>query len=329
MKNRDSPYFSQLAAFIVALALSSSVLAQSSKVYRVGMLDIQSAAANRTNLDAFLRGLKEAGYVEGRNLVIDYRSAEGRSDRFVELASDLVRAKPDVIVTRGTPAALAAKKAGSIPVVMAAIADPIASKVVTSLSRPGGQVTGLTTIINELHGKRLELIKELLPSAKRVGYIFNPNNPNAFIVSKELGRRAQAIGLEVQIVEATSAEALNRALEASIAKGVEVLLLSAEAVLVANESAIIDFAAKKKLPAMYSTREFVEKGGLISYGVDYAHLYYRAASYVAKILKGAKPGDLPIEQPSKFELVVNLRTAKTLGIHFSREFLARTDDAIQ
>ena len=317
-------------ALLIAGALAPlAAYAQSGKVYRVGMLEIRSANANRANLESFLRGLKEAGYVEGKNLAIDYRSAEGRSDRFRELAQELIRAKPDVIVTRGTPAALAAKEAGSIPVVMAAIADPVVNKVVPSLSRPGGHVTGLTTIVSELHGKRLELIKELLPSVKEVGYLVNPNNPNAVVQWKELEQRARAINVQARRLDAGNAEALNRALEAAVAQRVGALLLSVEALILANETVIVDFAAKHKLPVMYSAREFVESGGLISYGVDYAHMYYRAASYVTKILKGAKPGDLPIEQPTKFELVVNLKTAKALGIHFSREFLARTDEAIQ
>ncbi len=329
MKNRDRPYFSHLGALLLALALVSDVAAQSGKVYRIGFLETTSASENRANLDAFLRGLREAGYVEGRNLVIDYRSAEGRSDRFAELAKDLVRAKPDVIVTRGTPAALAARDSGSVPVVMAAVADPVATKVVASLARPGGHVTGLTTIVNELHGKRLELIKMLLPSSREIAYFVNPNNPNSLVQTKGVEQTARALGMELRLFEAKNTETLNGALEATVRDGVGALLVSVEAVVVANRTAIIEFAAKNKLPVMYSTREFVDSGGLISYGVHYPDLYYRAAFYVHKILKGAKPGDLPIEQPTKFELVINMKTAAALGIPIPRDLLLRADDVIR
>ena len=311
------------------LALSFAALAQSAKVYRIGFLETRSVSANRPNLDAFLRGLKEAGYVEGRNLVIDYRSADGRSDRFEELARDLVRAKPDVIVTRGTPAALAARDAGSVPVIMVAIADPVAAKVAASLARPGGHVTGFTTIVGELHGKRLELIKELLPSVKRIGHFVNPVNPNANVQGEEVQRRALSLGLEARLFEAKNAETLNRALEATVAQGVGALLLSVEGLMLANQATIIDFTARHKIAVMYSAREFVEAGGLISYGVHYPDLYYRAASYVAKVIKGARPGDLPIEQPSRFELVINVKTAKALGIQIPRHMLLLADELIQ
>src|SRR5438132_4692374 len=227
-------------------------------------------------------------------------------------------------MTRGTPAALAAKKAGTIPIVMTASANPVATGIVPNLARPGGNVTGLSTLVNELHGKRLELIKELLPAAKRVGSIYNLSNPNASSQVKTLGDSARALGLQAESFDARDAESLRRALDAARARGVDALLLSSEAIVAANRRTIVDFAAKHKLFAMYSAREFVDDGGLISYGVHYPDLYYRAASYVAKILKGAKPGDLPIEQPTKLELVINLKTAKALGIAISRDLLLRT-----
>jgi putative tryptophan/tyrosine transport system substrate-binding protein len=315
-------------AFFFLLAFSFTAAAQSGRVYRIGLLETTSASANRANLEALLRGLRDAGYVEGKNLIIDYRSADGRSDRFAELAADLVRAKPDVIVTRGTPAALAAKNSG-VPVVMAAIAEPVATKVVANLARPGGNVTGLTTIVNELQGKRIELIKQLLPSAKEVGYFGNPLNPNWPRQWQEVEQNARALGLEAKFYEAKNLETLNRALEAALAQQIGALIISVEAVLSANRRVIVDFAAQHKLPVMYSTREFVDMGGLISYGVHYPDLYYRAASYVDKILKGAKPGDLPIEQPTKLELVINLKTAKALGIAVPQRLLLRADEVIE
>jgi|1185.fasta_scaffold04517_2 putative ABC transport system substrate-binding protein len=318
------------AVLVLGTVLSSQAEAQSTRVYRVGLLDTTSATANRANLDSLLRGLRDAGYVEGKNLVIDYRSAaEGRGDRFADLARDLVRAKPDVILTRGTPAAIAARDAGSVPVVMVAVADPVASNIVASLSRPGGHVTGLTTIVNELQGKRLELMKDLLPSVKKVGYLVNPNNPNSPRQGKEVEARARSLGLEARGFEAFSAETLERALKAAVANRVDVLVLAAEGVVVANQKMIIDFAARNRLPVMYSERQSVVAGGLVSYGVHYSDYYYRAASYVDKVLKGATVGDLPIEQPTRLELVINLRAAKALGLNIPAKVLARADEVIR
>jgi putative ABC transport system substrate-binding protein len=312
-----------------SLALPFAACAQSGKVYRIGMLETTSESANRANMEALLRGLREAGYVEGKNLVIDYRSADGRSDRFAELAIDLVRAKPDIIVTRGTPAALAAKKAGAVPIVMTGAANPVGTGIVGNLARPGGNVTGLSTLVNELHGKRMELIRELLPTARRIGFLSNMANPNVQFQMKELERAARTLGFEARVLDARDADSLNRALEAARAQGVDALLTTVEAVVSANRGAIVEFAAKHKLPAIYSSREFVQDGGLISYGVNYPDLYYRAASYIAKILKGTKPGDLPIEQPTKLELVINLKTANALGIKIPRDLLLRADEVIR
>ena len=316
----------RIAGLIFALALSFAACAQSGKVYRIGMLEIAPASAN---LDALLRGLREAGYVEGRNLIIDYRSADGRPERFPELAADLVRAKPDIIVTRGTAAALAAKAAGSIPVVMTTSADPVGARVVANLARPGGNVTGMTTLVSELAAKRVEVLKELVPPGGRIAAILNLSNPTAVGERKQIERASSLLGLQVTVLDVRDAEALKRALETGLGEGASALLINAEAVVLANRQTIVDFAAKYKLPAIYSAREFVDAGGLMSYGVHYPHLYYRAASYVDKILKGAKPGDLPIEQPTKLNLVINLKAAKALGIAIPRELLLRADEVIQ
>ena len=315
---------------LIAGALAPlAAFAQSGKVYRIGMLETTPASSNRMNLDAFLRGLRDRGYVEGKNLIIDYRSSDGRSERFPELAQNLVRAKPDVIVVRGTTAAIAAKKAGSIPVVMTAAANPVGTGVVANLSRPGGNVTGFSSNVTEVSAKRLELIKELLPRVKRAGALLNPANTNSPIQAKEFERATRTLGMEARVFEASDTDGLRRAFAAAAAQSVGAMLINAEGVMNANRQLIVEAAAKHKIPVIYAAREFVDAGGLISYGVHYPDLYYRTAVYVDKILKGAKPGDLPIEQPSKFELVVNLKTAKALGIHISRECLARTDEAIQ
>jgi len=319
----------RMAGLLCALAVSFAAYAQSGKVYRIGVLEIAPASANRANMDALLRGLREAGYVEGRNLIIDYRSADGRPERFPELAADLVRAKPDVIVTRGTSAALAAKAAGAIPVVMTTSADPVSARVVPNLARPGGNVTGLTTLVSELGAKRLEILRELVPPGSRIAAILNLGGPTAEAERGQIERAARSLGLQVPVLDVRDADTLNRALETALEQGARALLINAEAVVLANRRTIVDFAAKHKLPAMYSAHEFVAIGGLMSYGVYYPQLYYRASSYVDKILKGAKPGDLPIEQPTKLNLVINLKTAKALGIAIPRELLLRADEVIQ
>jgi putative ABC transport system substrate-binding protein len=312
-----------------SLALPFAACAQSGKVYRIGLLETTSASANRTNLDALLRGLREAGYVEGKNLIIDYRSADGRIDRFPELAADLVRAKPDVIIARGTSATLAAKKASSIPIVMTSSADPVAARAIANLAKPGGNVTGLSSIVSELGAKRIEILKQLVPNAKRVAVILNMANPVAAEQWKELQRASGSLGVEFLLLDVRDVQALPGALESAVKHGAHALNSGGAAVEDANRRTVIDFVAKRKLPAIYSARNFVEAGGLISYGVHYPDLYYRAASYVDKILKGAKPGDLPVERPTKLELVINLRTAKALGVAVPRELLLRADEVIQ
>jgi putative ABC transport system substrate-binding protein len=320
----------RIAALVCALALSCAAFAQSGKVYRIGVLETQSASANRKNFEALLRGLREAGYVEGKNLIIDYRSTgDGRLERYQELAEDLVRAKPDIIVTRGTSATAAAVKAGSIPVVMCAAANPVGSGLVANLARPGGNVTGLTSLVTEIHAKRMELIREMLPAVKRVGFAANLDNANTPAQWQQVEHAARSLGLEARFVGARDADTLARGLETARRQGVGALLVNTESLMLANRRAIVDFGAQHKLPVMYSSREFVDAGGLISYGVDYPALYYRAATYVDKILKGAKPGDLPVEQPTKFELVINLKSAKALGITVPRELLLRADEVIQ
>ena len=316
-------------ALTCALTVSLAAFAQSGKVYRIGVLETPTASANTKNLDALLRGLREAGYIEGKNLIIDYRSADGRAERYRELAEDLLRARPDIIVTRGTTATAAAKKSGTIPIVMTAAANPVGTGLVASLARPGGNVTGLTSLVAEIHGKRLELLKELLPSVKRVGFTANLDNANTPAMWQQAEQAARSLGLQVQLIGARDANALALGLETARKQGIGALLVNTESLMLANRRAIVDFGATHKLPVMYSSREFMDVGGLISYGVDYPALYYRAATFVDRILKGAKPGDLPIEQPTKFELVINLKTAKALGIQIPRDLLMRADEVIQ
>ena len=319
-------------AFILSLTLAPlAVEAQEpGKIYRIGMLETTSMALNAANLDAFRQGLRELGYVEGRNFMIEYRSADGRRERFPELATELVRLKVDVILTRGTPAVMAAKNAtGTIPVVMAASGDPLLSGVVAGLARPGGNVTGLSAIVVEVTGKRLQLLREVVPGVSRIAVLFDMGNPNNALQWKETEIAAPSLGVQPQLLDVRKPGDFGGAFDAAIRQRAGAMVVGIDALTQANHRSIIDLAAKHRLPAIYASREFVDAGGLVAYGVSYPHLYHRAASFVDKILKGAKPADLPVEQPTKFELVVNLKTAKALGLTIPPTVLLQADHMIE
>ena len=314
---------------VLALLAATAAWAQMPKVYRIGVLETTSEAANRANLAAFRKGLREAGYVEGQNYVIDYRSADGRADRFPQLAAELVRAKPDVIVTRGFAAARAANGAGPVPVVMASSADAVAAGVVKNLAHPGGNVTGLTIPIAEFAGRRIEVLKELAPQTRRIGVMLNLSSAPTLAERRQIESTANASGMEVVVFDVRDANALQRALDEASGQRVDALVVNSEGVLIANRDTILDFARKHRLPVMYAAREYVEAGGLIGYGVNYPNLYHRAASYVDRILKGARPGDLPIEKPTKTSLVINVSAATALGIPIPSKLLLRADELIR
>jgi putative ABC transport system substrate-binding protein len=298
------------------------------KVYRIGILEAIPAVQNAANLDALRKGLRDLGYVEGRNLIIEYRSADGRAERFPDLASELVRLKVDLIVTRGTPAARAAKDAtATIPVVMATMGDPRA--MVASFARPGGNITGVTTFSTELTAKRIQLLKELVPNLSRVALLHNMGNPAAPPEWEETKTAARALGLQAELLDVRSQGDLDRAFELAVRRHVDALLIGADGLTQLHQQMIVDLVARNRLPAAYPAREFVEAGGLIGYAVNYPDLYFRFASFVDKILKGAKPGELPVEQPTKFELVINLKTAKSLGVTVPQSVLLRADEVIQ
>jgi putative tryptophan/tyrosine transport system substrate-binding protein len=300
---------------------------QVGKVYRIGILEPIPAAQNAANLDALRKGLRDLGYVEGRNLVIEYRSADGRAERFPDLATELVRLKVDLIVTRGTPATNAAKSATeTIPVVMAAM-RPLA--VVASLAQPSGNITGVTTFSTELTGKRIELLKELVPNLSRVALLHNMGNPAAPPEWEEVKTAARSLGLQSELLDVRSQGDLDRALELAARQRVDALVIGADGLTQMHQQTIVDLLARNRLPAAYPAREFVEAGGLIAYAVNYPDLYFRFASFVDKIFKGAKPGELPVEQPTKFELVINLKTAKALGLSIPQSILLRADEVIQ
>ena len=298
------------------------------KVYRLGILEAVPAAQNAANLDALRNGLRELGYVENRNLIIEYRSADGRADRFPDLASELVRLKVDLIIARGTPAAAAVKKATeTIPVVMATMGEPHA--IVASFARPGGNITGVTTFTTELTAKRVELLKELVPNLSRLGLVHNMSNPASAPEWQETQTAARALGLAAELLDVRSRSDLDGAFERAQRLRIDALVVGADGLTQANRQAIVDLAARDRLPAAYPARDFVAAGGLISYGINYPDLYFKLAAFVDRIFKGAKPGDLPVEQPARFELVINQRTAKVLALTIPPSLALRADEVIQ
>jgi putative ABC transport system substrate-binding protein len=301
---------------------------QVAKIYRIGILEAIPAVRNAANLDALRKGLRDLGYVEGRNLVIEYRSADGHPERFPGLASELVRLKVDLIVTRGTPAARAAKDATkTIPVVMATMGDPRA--IVASFAQPGGNITGVTTFSTELSAKRVQLLKELVPNLSRFALLHNMGNPAVPPEWEETNTAAHFLGLQAVLLDVRSEGDLGRAFELAVRQRVDALVVGADGLTQMHQRTIIDWAARNRLPAMYPAREFVESGGLITYAVNYPDLYFRFASFADRIFKGAKPGELPVEQPTKFELVINLKTARALGLTIPQSLLLRADEVIQ
>ncbi len=300
------------------------------KVWRIGVLETTSPALNAANFDALRRALRGFGYIEGQNLIIEYHSADGQVDRFPELAFELVRAQVDVIVTRGTRAVVAAKTATTtIPVVMAASGEPLTSGVISGLARPGGNVTGLSAFTNELIPKRIELLSELVSGLARIAFLQDMANPVAPSQWEELKAAAISLRIEPLLLDVRKSEDVTRAFEVAGVQRVNALAVGNDTVTHANRSQIVQLAAQNRLPVIYATREFVDAGGLMTYGVSYSDLYRRAAMYVDKIFKGAKPADLPVEQPTKFELIINLKAATAIGLDVPPTLLARADEVIE
>ena len=303
---------------------------QAGQLYRIGVLDVLGAASNEANLGAFRQGLQELGYVEGQNLVIEYRWAEGQAQRLAELATDLVRLNVAVIVTGGTPATLAAKAATpAIPVVMTNVGDPVGSNIVASLARPGANVTGLSLLETDLDGKRIELLKEAVPHLTRLAILWSANDPGMTLAYGRVGMAAQALGLALQNLAVREPADFPRAFDAAGAGRAEALFVTAQPFTNRHRAEILALVAKQRLPAMYTLRGFVDAGGLMAYGPSQTDQYRRAATYVDRILKGAKPADLPVEQPTTFDLVINLKTAKALGLTMPPSLLQRADRVIE
>src|SRR5262245_18095609 len=294
------------------------------------MLETTSETLNAANVDAFRREMRQLGYVEGQNLIIEYRSGEGRIERFSELAVELVRLKVDILVTRGTPAALAAKNTTTaIPIVMAAIGEPIGTGMVGSLAQPGGNVTGLSAFVNELVAKRIEIITEIVPKISRMAMIDNLGNTSVPPQWDEMKRVTLALGIQPPLYDIRKPEDIGAAFAAAIAQRADATTAGNDSVFIASRLQVVELAAKHHLPAIYASREFVDAGGMLSYAAHYPDLYRRAASYVDKIFRGAKAGELPVEQPTKLELVINLKTVKALGLGVPFHLQQRADEMIE
>ena len=318
--------------FVVVL-LAVTVMAEAQqlkKVPRIGVLIGGSASSVAARTEAFRRGLRELGYVEGKNVVFEWRYGEGKLDRLPALARELMDSKVDIIITTGgTPTRAAKEGTSTIPIVMAQDQDPVGSGYVASLARPGGNITGLSSLAPELGGKRLELLKEIVPRLSRVAILGTSTNVAHAQSIKEMELAAGAFGVRLQHLDVRAATDIEPALQSAGKERADAILLLTSLVLNAQRKQIADLAIKSRLPAMYYNSEWVEDGGLMAYGVSFIDLYWRAATYVDSILKGAKPADLPVEQPKKFEFIINLKTAKQIGLTIPPNVLARADKVIK
>ena len=312
----------------VLLAAPRAEAQQAGGIPRIGLL--WSGAPSDPYAQAFRQGLQELGYVEGKSILLEDRSADGRPDRLPALAAELVRLKVDVILAAESDTIRAAWQATkTIPIVMTASGDPVGIGVVASLARPGGNVTGLSSITTELGGKRLELLRSLAPGVTRVAFVWNPDNPVQAMMFNQTEVAARSLGVQLQSLKVRGPSGLDGAFSAMARERPGALIVVVDLLLFAHMKRIADFAVASELPAMAQRKEFAEAGGLMTYGPSYSDLFRRSATYVDKILKGAKPGDLPVEQPTKFELVINLKTAKAIGVTIPPSLLLRADEVIE
>ncbi len=318
-----------LCTMLFALSLSAEAQ-QATKIPPIGFLNALSLSTYSARIEAFRRGLRELGYVEGKNIVIELRSVEGKLDRVSELAAELVRLKVDVIVTSGPTATRAAKEATStIPIVMGFDNDPVGNGFVASLARPGGNITGLSTLGPEISGKQLELLKETVPKLSRVAVLGTSTQPGNALALKEIEIAAGALKVKLQYLDVLDPKDIETAFRDASKGRADAVLVLVSAVFFSQRKQLVDLAVKSRLPAIYSTREFVQDGGLMTYSVNLTDLFRRAATYVDKILKGRTPADLPVEQPMKFEFIVSLKVAKQIGLTIPPNVLVRADRVIR
>lgn len=325
MNRRDAV----LALVVLGAAPLAAEAQPAGKLPRIGFLGNSTAALEANLVGPFREGLRDLGYVEGRNVLIEYRWAEGKYERFPALIGELVALKVDVIVTAGTPATLAIKKATtSVPIVMVAVGDPIGTGIVPSLSQPGGNITGMTSISAELEGKRLELLREVIPDVSHIAVLWNADSPLQFVGERRTHAAAEVLRIRVLSLGVRNEEGLEKAFAAILRERPGALLVLADRLFLHHRARIMDFAAKHRLPGVHAYRELVEAGGLMSFGPSYADMHRRAAYFVDRILKGAKPADLPVERPATFELVINLKTAKALELTIPQSVLVRATEVI-
>ncbi len=320
-----------IVAIVVTFVMcGGAAQAQPKKVPRIGFLSAFSPSDNPDRIEAFRQALREIGYVEGQNIAIEYRWAERKFDRLPNLAAELVSLRVDVAVTSGEAGIRALKQATKVvPIVVAVTGDLVVTGHAASLARPGGNITGLVDTSPDLSGKRLELLKEILPRVSRVAVLWNGTNPVKILDFKETEMAAHAFGLKLQSLEVRAPEEFENRFKTANTHGSGALVVLQDALTISNSRAIVDFATKNRLPAMYGSSEFVDVGGLMSYAANFPDLFRRAATYVDKILKGTKPADLPVEQPKKFELIINLKAAKQIGLTIPPNVLARADKVIK
>lgn len=327
--------FGAVLQLIVVAGLAGSLLAEAQpvKAPRIGVLLYAAApTAGQSNqpLDAFRAGLRDLGYIEGQNVILEYRWAGGSDQRAADLAAELVRLNVAAILSAGTPATRAARAATTtIPIVMTAVGDPVGSGIVASLARPGGNVTGLSLLDAELDGKRIELLKEAVPGLTRIAMLWSPNDPGMALAFTRVELASQSLRLALQSLAVRDLNEFPGALQAAGTGRAEALIVTAQPFTIRHQAQILDIATTLRLPAMYTDRRFVDAGGLMAYGPSLVDVYRRAATYVDRILKGARPADLPVEQPTKFEFVVNLRTAKALGLAIPSALITRADHVIE
>jgi putative ABC transport system substrate-binding protein len=327
------PTRSVTAAALLLTALAAPLPADAQgagKLVRIGRLSPLSAETDSPNLEAFRKGLRELGWVEGKTFTIEGRFADGRSERLPGLAAELVRRRVDVILTGSNPGALAAKKAtATIPIVMVTTGDPVGAGLVTSLARPGGNVTGVTALGQMLNAKRLELIKEAVAGVTRVAVLTNPRSIYTAPFLREKEGMSRSLGLQLPILEARDPGGFEKAFTALTTERAGALMVQTDAMFITHRRRIVELAARSRVPTIYGDREFVDAGGLMFYGATLANLYHDAASYADRILKGARPADLPVEQPTKLELVINLKAAKALGLTIPPSVLGRADHLVE
>jgi putative ABC transport system substrate-binding protein len=322
-------FVATLAGSLLAAPLAAGAQ-QAEKLPRIGFLGNSTAALEANLVGPFREGLRERGYVEGRDLTIEYRWAEGAYERFPALIAELIALKVDIIVTAGTPAALAVKRTTTtIPLVMVAVGDPIGTGLVKSLARPGGNLTGLVSIAPDLEGKRLELLTQIVPKLSSVAFLANPANPFHVTSEKQASAAAKVLHLKVVFFPVRAEDEFDHAFQAIVGQRSRALVMLADRLFLHHRARIVEFAARHRLPAVYAYNELVQVGGLMSFGPSYPEMHRRAAYFVDRILKGARATDLPMEQPSKFELILNLRTARTLGLVIPQEVLQRADQVIE